>query len=213
MFRRPEPKREPHPHMPKHLLPKEEPEPETDWMVWVVRTLGILFVLIAIIAGVYFFKINGAVNTAQVVVNVVNLHYTTLTTVERGNLISLTDQMIADLNNARVSSQWDRLIQCLPQGCADPEYFGFIYLLVDEVDVPHAPLLANLIVAQRYWGTDENILIFSRALTDVHKGVAGLDSAKVNELWDKAVDCDGTCAEKNELFFSLIKEVVKVQEE
>jgi hypothetical protein len=210
MFKR-EPPKEPHPHMPKHLLDKEEP-PKTEWVKWVIRSLGILFVLLAVIAGVYFFKINGAVNTAQIVVNVVNLHYTTLSTVERGNLVSLTDDMVSKLNDPKVNAQWQRLIQCFPQGCDDKEYFGFLYVLVDAVNVPHARLITNIIVTQRYWGTGENILIFSRALTDVHTDITPLGS-KVTGLWDKVVACDGTCADKNDQFFNLIKEVVKVQEQ
>ena len=204
------PKKEPHPYMPKHLLEKEEEKPQknNEWVKWVIRSLGLLLVVGAVIAGFYFFK----VNTAQIVVNVVNLRSPMLGTVERSNLVSLTDDLISSVNNPKVSESWNRLIGCFDKGCEDKEYFAFLYTLVTEEEVPHRVLLSNIIVIQRYWGTDENILTFSRALTDVHKGVSGLGSSKVNEIWDKVVDCDGKCVERNDLFFSLVKEVVKVEE-
>ncbi len=196
--------------MPKHLVEKEEPkkEKDTEWVKWVIRSLGLLLIVAAVVASFYFFK----VNTAQIVVNTVNLRSPTLGTVERSNLVSLTDDLVRSLGNSKVSESWSRLIECFDTGCSDPEYFGFVYTLASEEEVPHRVLLVNIIITQRYWGTDENILTFSRALTDVHKGVSDLRSSKVNEAWENVVDCDGTCPERNDQFFTLVKEVVKVEE-
>lgn len=195
-----------------HDIWKKEEEPHKkvkprskEWQKWVLRTLGILLILVAVIAGIYYMD----VNVAQVVINVVNLR-APLDTVAHSNLISLTDDLISDLDNPKMTNSWQELVACQSSGCDDTQYFGFLYTLISEEKVPHAELIGNLIVSQRYWGTGEAVLIFSKAMADSDSGVRALHSAKCTKLWEDIVLCDGTCENKNDLFFTLIKEVVKV---
>ena len=190
---------------------KEEPEKPVkqnskEVTKWVLRTLGILLILVSIIAGIYLMD----VNVAQIVINVVNLR-APLDTVAHSNLISLTDDLVSDLGNPQITNSWEELVACQPIGCEDILYFGFLYTLISNEKVPHAKLIGDLIVTQRYWGTGEAVLIFSKSMADSDTGIKGLNSAKCSKIWEEIVVCDGTCENKNDLFFNLIKEVVKVQ--
>ena len=195
----------------KDIWKQEEPEPKKkskpELTKWVIRTLGVLFILIAVLAFIVWFK----VNSAQVALNIVNLRNPTLATVTRSGLVSLTDDKIKSIDNPLVTEQWGTLLGCLETGCEDSKFFAMVFVLALEENIPHRKLITDLVITQRYWGSEENILIFSKALTDVDSGIALLGSSKIKTEWQTVVDCDGVCEEKNDLYFTLIKDVIKVQ--
>ncbi|MFQ5620735.1 MAG: hypothetical protein ACE5FT_02745 [Candidatus Nanoarchaeia archaeon] len=196
----------------KDIWKKDEPESKpkkSEWTKWVVRTLGLLGLLLVLMAALAFF-VMFKVNAAQVTLNVVNLRNPALATVTKSGLVSLTDEKMRALDNPVISEHWGTLLECLDAGCEDSKFFGMVYVLALEENVPHKKLITDLIVTQRYWGTEEGILVFSKAVSDVDRGVAGLQSSKVKSGWQAVVDCDGVCEEKNDLYFNLFKQIIKV---
>ncbi|GEM_PF-2015497 len=131
--------------------------------------------------------------------------------VDRADLITNIDDLVVDLDNKEVKDQWDRMMQCLSTSCPDEAYLDMVLVAVAnfEGDVPHSDVLINVIATNKYWGNDEHLLEFSKALSMANEQVLLLDNRKAEKLWEQIVECNDACSEKNGLYFDFIRAVVQ----
>lgn len=131
--------------------------------------------------------------------------------VDRANLITNIDDLVVDLNSKEVKDQWDRMMQCLSTSCPDEAYLDMVLVIVAnfEADIPKSDVLINVIATNKYWGNNEHLLEFSKALSMANEQVQLLDDRKAEKLWEQIVECNNSCAEKNNLYFDLIRTIVQ----
>ncbi|MBI4146428.1 hypothetical protein HY489_03765 [Candidatus Woesearchaeota archaeon] len=128
----------------------------------------------------------------------------------KANLISDLDDMVAQADNQDIKDQWDRMMGCLATNCPDEAYLDMVLVTVAayENELPESALLINIIAAGKYWNDPEHLLDFSRALSIANDQVDELESKQARKQWQAIIDCNGTCQEKNTLFFELIQTII-----
>ena len=131
--------------------------------------------------------------------------------VDKANLISALDDLVAQSKNTDVKDQWDRMMQCLSSTCPDEAFLDMVLVNVAafEQDIPESALLINVIATSKYWGNADHLLEFSKALSMANEQVQLLDDRKVEKLWQQIVECNNVCPEKNASYFELIKTIVQ----
>ena len=131
--------------------------------------------------------------------------------VEKAKLISDLDDLIAQTENQELKDQWDRMMQCLATSCPDEAYLDIVLVTVSafEKDLPESAVLINIIAVGKYWGNNDHLLEFSKALSMANDQIDELNSKSARKKWQEIVECNGTCSEKNELFFELIESIVQ----
>lgn len=131
--------------------------------------------------------------------------------VDRANLITALDDLVAQSKSVEVQEQWERMTQCLATACPDEAYLDMVLVTVAafEQDVPESALLINVIATAKYWGDAEHLLDFSKALSIANEQVKTLEDRKVEKAWEKIVECNGVCPEKNDLYFDVISAIVQ----
>ncbi len=131
--------------------------------------------------------------------------------VDRANLISNLDDLVAESDSAEVKDQWDRMTKCLSTACPDEAYLDMVLVTVAafEKDIPESALLINIIATAKYWGDPEHLLEFSKALSIANEQVKESQDRKVENAWDDIVKCNNACPEKNDLYFDVITAVVQ----
>ncbi len=131
--------------------------------------------------------------------------------VERANLISSLDDLVAEADNQEVRDQWDKMMQCLSTSCPDEAYLDMILVTVAafEQDIPESAVLINIIATAKYWGDAEHLLDFSKAMSMSNEQIEALQDRKAEKLWQQAVECNNACPEKNDLYFELIGTIVQ----
>ncbi len=129
--------------------------------------------------------------------------------VRKARLITDLDSLIAKSKNENLISQWGRMTECLSTRCPDEAYFDVVLITLAEYpeDVSQSELLINVIAVNKYWGDSEHLLEFSKSLSSATDLVGELKSKNARKIWDQIVACNGVCAQKNDLFFELIKTV------
>ncbi len=130
---------------------------------------------------------------------------------EKARIVDDMDENMERVGDNTVIDEWDKLTSCLDAGCSDDSLLDFILSVVitKPEKVPHARLIADVVVAGRFWGSGD-VLKFSKAVTAANDGVAVLNSKSVDKKWDMVVACDGRCAEKNSLIFDEVKLIVEL---
>ena len=78
-----------------------------------------------------------------------------------------------------------------------------------EAEIPESDVLVNVIATSKYWDDGDNILEFSKALTLSNEQIEELDNRKAEGIWQDIVDCNNECSERNDLYFDLIKTIMK----
>ena len=131
--------------------------------------------------------------------------------VEKANLISSLDDEVAGSKSQEVKDQWDRMMLCLPTTCPDEAYLDMVLVTVAafEKDIPDSALLINIIATSKYWGDAEHLLDFSKALSIANDQIDKLNNRKAEKIWQQIVECNGTCPDKNSLYFDVIKAIVQ----
>lgn len=131
--------------------------------------------------------------------------------VDRANLISALDDLVAESDSAEIKDQWDRMTKCLSTACPDEAYLDMVLVTVAafEKDIPESALLINIIATAKYWGDPEHLLDFSKALSIANEQVSESENRKVEKAWEEIVKCNNTCPEKNDLYFDVIAAVVQ----
>jgi len=129
----------------------------------------------------------------------------------KADLITSLDNLVVQAKNDEVTNQWDRMMQCLATSCPDEAFLDMVLVTVAafEMDIPESAVLINIIATAKYWNDSEHLLDFSKALSIANEQVDDLESRKARKIWDDIVECKGTCPEKNDLYFDLIKNIVQ----
>lgn len=150
---------------------------------------------------------------AKIIVNVIELRNLKDDSIGVAKLVSTTDRLVSGTGD-ELKMYWSRLTECLSAGCDDDIFFDVIVAsaLEGTDDVPHAKLVMDIVVTNRFWNSEE-VVEFSKALAAADEGITGLRSKLLDKQWEAIITCDGTCAEKNNLFFDLIRIVVVQKEE
>ena len=164
--------------------------------------IGILVIIVLIVVGAKIFGSKAPIK--PMILNAIELRQTT-EPLKKANMISELDDLVSQADNAHVTEQWEALVECLATGCHDGLYSEFILAIALEYQdkLPHSALIINIISTNRYWGS-ESVIEFSRAMTLVDEDIQKLDSRKIEKKWDEIVECNGVCAEKNDLVFDLV---------
>ncbi len=131
--------------------------------------------------------------------------------VDKADLISSVDDIVAKAKNAEIKDQWDRMTKCLSTNCPDEAYLDMVLVTVTayESKIKESALLINVIATAKYWGDNEHLLDFSKALSISNEQVKLLDNRKAGKSWEAIVKCNGVCPEKNDLYFDLIADIVQ----
>lgn len=131
--------------------------------------------------------------------------------VDRANLISNLDDLVAESDSTEVKDQWDRMTKCLSTSCPDEAYLDMVLVTVAafEKDIPESALLINIIATAKYWGDPEHLLEFSKALSIANEQVTETQDRKIEKAWEEIVKCNNACPEKNDLYFDVIATVVQ----
>ena len=169
----------------------------------VIGTLG-LGILVTAIAILLSFT-SGESPTPELIPTIADLHQHRINSVEKAKDIAKIDEIVTDIDNTAITDAWLSMLDCLKEKCVPDDYFNFIMVVINEKshDIKYSNLLTNMLVTQRYWGT-ENIVDFSKALTAANTDIEALHNKAVSDKWQEIVDCNGVCAEKDSLFFEII---------
>lgn len=171
-----------------------------------IAVIGLL--VIAAAAGIWFYTTDDS--AGNIVLNVIALRKGPPELVKKSVLITTTNRLVEGLNNKRIQNEWNGLAECMSKGCSDIDYYNFIVTVITQKRVQNSDLIYNLILTNKYWGTNE-IIEFSQALTKVDDGVDTLGSREVQKDWSEILECDGKCPEKDDLFFQMIKASVMAE--
>jgi len=176
-------------------------------VTWVIA----LIVLAALGIGVkqMFF---GSPSVSLLMLDSITL-YGTNDTVKMAELITDMDESVAQLKNDGISAQWSTLTDCIAGGvCTQDDYFDFLLIIAIEKpgEVPHAPLVMDVITTNRYWGNKEKIIEFSKSLSSANEEIELLGLKTVRNKWQEIIYCDGKCREFHPLFFEFVRLLLTV---
>lgn len=131
--------------------------------------------------------------------------------VDRADLITEIDDLVAAAKDEDVREQWERMLDCLRTSCPDEAYLDMTLVTVSsfENEVERSALLINVIATAKYWGREDQMLDFSKALSTANDQVEELGDRSVEKSWDAVVECNGECPEMFDLYFDLVKNVVQ----
>lgn len=131
--------------------------------------------------------------------------------VTKAQLISVLDELVADTQNAPINEQWGRVTSCLGQKCPDDAFFDTIFVVASEYSptLPNSELVMNILFVNRYWNDDEKVVEFSKSLSAIDAAVPLLNDREVERDWNKVVECNNACSEKNDLYFEMLRDTVQ----
>jgi len=131
--------------------------------------------------------------------------------VDKAELITTIDGLVIQAKSDEIKDQWDRMLPCLSTACPDEAYldFALVTIAAYEEEIPESIVLINVIATGKYWNNPDRLLEFSKALTLANEQVESLKNRKAEKIWDDIVECNGECSEKNDLYFDLIKTIIK----
>lgn len=130
---------------------------------------------------------------------------------KKSELIIEIDFMVVSLNNNPITGQWETISLCLAETCTDNDFFDMIITVTlegDEIGLSYSNLIVNFLTANKYWNTG-NILKFSKAITVTNNLVIELNDEIITSKWHEIIECGGSCTNKNELNFEMIKSIVR----
>lgn len=169
--------------------------------------VGVLAVLILMVVAATFFASNPVAE--PIIINSINLR-NVQDPVNKAQIISAVDELVAEADNANLNEQWSKMTACLGQKCPDDAFFDTVFVTTSEFpnSVRDSDLIMNVLFVNRYWGDEERVVEFSKSLSSVDGKVSALGDRKVERAWAKIVECNGDCAEKNDLYFDMVLSVL-----
>ncbi|MBI4448839.1 hypothetical protein HY641_02320 [Candidatus Woesearchaeota archaeon] len=193
-------KRNPHAHLEIH---------KPGWKKWTEKSeVQFAIVVLVLIGAVFAFRYVLTNEGPQLILNALILHGGKLDVIKRSTLITQTDELARKTGDRKIINEWKTLSACVPNDCPDSNYFNFIITVTENENVPNSDLILNLIRTYKYWNSPDDILDFSKALTEVNSKVDELGSRPVTKAWAEIVKCNGQCSTINDLYFDMIKAVV-----
>lgn len=174
----------------------------------VISSIGILILVAGIITVAWLLRATDPY--APLILDTVAIRTVGNNTLSKAKIIDDMDKNIENVKENDVLDKWDMLTNCLNEGCPDDDLLDFIVaIVISRPDkVPNAKLVADVIVAVRFWGSTE-VLKFAKAANSANEAVAAMNFKDVDKKWEQIVACDGKCAEKNDLLFEEIKLIVE----
>ncbi|MBI4140613.1 hypothetical protein HY485_02130 [Candidatus Woesearchaeota archaeon] len=175
----------------------------------VISSLGVLVIIVAV-AGVAWL-LRAPEPYPRLILDAVELRSVGNNSLAKAKIIDDMDKNMERVKDGVIGDEWDKLTSCIDAGCTDDSLLDFILSIViaKPEKVPHARLVADAVVAGRFWGSDD-VLKFSKAVTAANDAIAVLKAKSVDKKWDEIVACDGKCAEKNALIFDEVKLIVEL---
>lgn len=169
----------------------------------VVGLLGLLILVGGVLTT--YFLLQGPEPYRPLILDAVEIRTIGNNSVAKARIIDDMDKNIGRVEEQEILDKWDELTNCLHAGCSDDALFDFILTIVISrpEEVPQAKLLADVIVAGRFWGSND-VLKFSKAVTAANEAISQVNAKEIDKKWDEIVACDGKCQEKNDLVFDEI---------
>lgn len=173
-----------------------------------ISIVGIIIILVAVFAIASMLGSNAPVK--PIIAKTIQLKQAT-EPVEKAKLITDLDDLITQTENKELKDQWDRMMGCLSTSCPDEAFLDMVLVTVAnyEQELPESALLINIIATAKYWGNQEHLLEFSKALSMANDQVDELQNKNARKQWQQIVECNGTCPEKNDLFFNIIETIAQ----
>jgi len=174
----------------------------------IISIVGII--IIAIAAVVIVNLVNGESPVQNLIYKSLELR-DAKNAVDRADLITGLDELVAESNNPRVLDQWNKMLECLSSACPDEAFLDMVLVSVAEyeTDVDHSALLINVIATAKYWDNPDHMLDFSKALSTADNQIQELKIRGIEKKWSQIVDCNGQCPEMYDQYFDLIKAIVR----
>ncbi|MEM4263472.1 MAG: hypothetical protein QW666_01070 [Candidatus Woesearchaeota archaeon] len=174
----------------------------------VIGVLGLGIIITALAVALSFLMENQA-DASTLVLNVIDLKQKADDSVARAKAVTSIDKAVKSLHNEAISESWQTLLECLQKGCVPDDYFNLIAVIVQErkEEIANSDLIFNILVVQRFWG-GENIVEFSKALAAANDAIEQLGSKTASNKWSEIIACNGTCKERDDLFFDMIKLII-----
>jgi len=174
----------------------------------IAPVLGIIIFIIIIAAIASILGSNAPVK--PIITSTIELRATD-EPIKRSQLISNLDSYMAQAANPVLTEQWNKVISCLGQGCPDEAFSDTIFIVCSEFrkDTPNCELIMHLTAINKFWNEPERVLEFSKSMTTTDKIISDSGNRRIIKTWNDLVKCNGKCAEKNDLFFKLIDEIIK----
>ncbi|MBW3019127.1 hypothetical protein KY329_03010 [Candidatus Woesearchaeota archaeon] len=169
-------------------------------------------VLIIIIGIIIISKVAGGTPPVKsIILKTIDLRTSSADSVKKAQLVSALDTLVAQANDANIEEQWTRMTECLAAQCPDDAFFDMVFVATNEhqTDINNADLILNLLVVNRYWGSEE-VVEFSKSLSEVDTQLQELNNRKAKSIWDDIVECNNACADKNGLYFELIRNIAEI---
>ena len=175
----------------------------------VISSLGILIVIVAVVGVAWLLR--APEPYPRLILDAVELRSVGNNSLAKAKIIDDIDKNMERVKDSIISDEWDKLTSCIDAGCSDDSLLDFILAVVITMPakVPHARLVADVVVAGRFWGSAD-VLKFSKAVTAANDAIAVLNAKSVDKKWDEIVACDGKCSEKNSLVFDEVKLIVEL---
>jgi len=174
----------------------------------VASIVGIVIIVLAVVAVVNI--MSGSPPARDLIYKSIDLRSAS-DPVDKADLISTIDDLVAQADSGEIKDQWDRMMKCLSSSCPDEAYLDMVLVTVAafEDDIPESALLINIIATSKYWGDAERLLDFSKAMSMADEQIQLIENRKAEKLWEDIVECNNACPEKNGLYFELVKAIVQ----
>lgn len=173
-----------------------------------ISSIGILILICAVVIMAWLLR--QPEPYVPLILDAVAIRQVGNNSLEKARVIDDMDKNIAQVKDDSVLAKWDVLTNCLNEGCPDDDLFDFILSVViaKPEKVLHSKLIADVIVAGRFWGSGE-VLQFSKSVTSANDAIAVLKVKEIDKKWDQIVVCDGQCSEKYDLIFEEVKLIIE----
>jgi len=176
----------------------------------VIAVIGVMILFAAIFALVSVFSNNTTIQ--PLILDTIKLRSNFDNPVQRAKAITEINSIVEDLNSEGINDGWTVLASCMPtqEGCSDDDFMNFIISAVNarKKDLEYNGVIKDIIIVHRYWGDTENVIEFSQALTNANTAINGMHASSAVNAWNKIIECNGVCAEYDNLFFDLVEVVV-----
>ena len=132
--------------------------------------------------------------------------------IQTAELVTEFDKEVASLNNNPISDNWETITLSLAKKTADNDNFLDFILTValegDKIGLSDGDLIVDILTANKYWNTDHTVK-FSQSLTSSNKAITDISDEALSSKWDEIIECDGSCTDKANLIFEIIRLIVE----
>ncbi len=111
------------------------------------------------------------------------------------------------LDKTEIKAGWQTIINCVYDHCNDKNYLDLIDIVaISFFDKDKNVLIHSFVQTIGYWD-GQNIIEFSKSITETDRLMQMSNDKKIVELWNSVVECNGKCSEFDGLVFRMINEI------